>query len=59
VAHSIKGASWNLAARRLGDAALAAETAGKNGDALAAETALHDVAEAVAVFTNAIQRYIQ
>ncbi len=39
-AHSIKGAAWNLSARRLGDAALAGEKAGAAGDAEAAAAAL-------------------
>ncbi|HET7839008.1 MAG TPA: response regulator, partial [Rectinemataceae bacterium] len=39
-AHSMKGAAWNLCARRLGDAALSAEEAGRAGDAEAAGAAL-------------------
>lgn len=31
ISHSLKGASWNLSAKRLGDAALSGETAGREG----------------------------
>ncbi len=52
-AHSIKGAAWNLSARRLGDAAMAAEKAGAAGDARAAESALGTIREAFAEFSAA------
>jgi PAS domain S-box-containing protein len=57
-AHSLKGAAWNLSARKLGDAAFAAENAGRNGDAAAAEVSKKMVAEAVAEFIKASKVYI-
>ena len=59
IAHSLKGASWNLSARRLGDAALSAENAGRNGDAEAAEEALREVTRAVEEFCRAAAGYIE
>jgi PAS domain S-box-containing protein len=56
-AHSIKGAAWNLSARRLGDAAYEAETAGKNGDADAAEAAVDKVDAELEAFLAAIEPY--
>jgi two-component system, sensor histidine kinase and response regulator len=57
VAHSLKGASWNLSARRLGDAALAGETAGKEGDAEAAAWALGEIRAAFEEFAAAAAPY--
>jgi two-component system sensor histidine kinase/response regulator len=56
-AHSMKGASWNLSARRLGDAALAAENAGSAGDADAARDALELVRAAFDEFAAAAAPY--
>ncbi|HOX49052.1 MAG TPA: response regulator, partial [Spirochaetales bacterium] len=57
VAHSLKGASWNLSARALGDAALAAEDAGKRGDAEAAKAARAALGPALGAFLAAIKPY--
>ncbi len=59
VSHSIKGASWNLSARRLGDAALAGETAGRERDMVAAAAALFGLRTAFADFAEAIEPYIE
>jgi len=56
-AHSMKGAAWNLSARRLGDAALAAERAGSAADAEAAKAALPLVRAAFAEFAEAAAPY--
>jgi len=53
ISHSLKGASWNLCARRLGDAALLGETAGRAGDMSAASLALEAVRSAFADFAQA------
>lgn len=60
ISHSLKGAAWNLSARRLGDSALAGETAGRESDMEAAalsllgmKAAYADFAEAVAPYTGA------
>jgi signal transduction histidine kinase/DNA-binding response OmpR family regulator len=53
VSHSIKGASWNLSARRLGDAALVGENAGREGDLEAAAAALTAIQAAYADFVIA------
>jgi len=53
ISHSLKGASWNLSARRLGDAALLGETAGREGDMSAAYLALEAVRSAFADFAEA------
>jgi HPt (histidine-containing phosphotransfer) domain-containing protein len=58
-AHSMKGAAWNLSARRLGDAAHLAETAGRNGDAEAATTSFEAVVTALEAFRKAVQPYIK
>ena len=57
VSHSLKGASWNLSARRLGDAALLGETAGREGDMAAAATALVAIRAAYADFADAVKPY--
>jgi len=57
VSHSLKGASWNLSARRLGDAALLGESAGKEGDLEAAAKALEAMREAYADFVTAAGPY--
>ena len=49
-AHSLKGAAWNLSARRLGDAALEAENAGRTGDEEKAREALARLRPAFAEF---------
>jgi len=54
VAHSIKGAAWNLSARNLGDAALAAETAGRNKDGAAARASREALGKALDAFDRAI-----
>jgi PAS domain S-box-containing protein len=53
VSHSLKGASWNLSARRLGDAAHAGETAGREGDMDAAARALDAMRVAYSEFAEA------
>ena len=57
VSHSLKGASWNLSARRLGDAALMGETAGREGDIAAASPALAAIRTAFADFAEAASVY--
>jgi CheY-like chemotaxis protein len=57
VSHSLKGASWNLSARRLGDAALLGETAGREGDMAAAAGALGAMRAAYADFAAAAAPY--
>jgi PAS domain S-box-containing protein len=57
VSHSLKGAAWNLSARRLGDAALAGETAGREGDMEAAALALGSIRAAYADFAEAVKRH--
>ena len=57
VSHSLKGASWNLSARRLGDAALMGETAGREGDIAAASPALAAIRTAFADFAEAASAY--
>ncbi len=58
VAHSIKGAAWNLSARRLGDAALMAEMAGKDGDAEGAAKSLVEVSASLEAFRKAAVRHM-
>ena len=58
VAHSIKGAAWNLSARNLGDAALAAETAGRNKDGAAARVAREALGKALDAFDGAIAPHL-
>jgi HPt (histidine-containing phosphotransfer) domain-containing protein len=53
----MKGAAWNLSARRLGDAAFEAETAGRNGDAVAADSAVEKVDAELEAFLAAIEPY--
>ena len=57
-AHSMKGAAWNLAAKRLGDAAYEGEKAGRAGDGKAAEAALVKIESELKAFEAAIQKYI-
>jgi PAS domain S-box-containing protein len=57
-AHSLKGASWNLSARGLGDAALSAETAGRDADADAAAKAVVRVSQALEMFIRASAPYV-
>jgi PAS domain S-box-containing protein len=57
VSHSLKGASWNLSAKKLGDAALAGETAGRENDMAAAAAALALIRAAYADFTEAAKPY--
>jgi PAS domain S-box-containing protein len=57
VSHSLKGASWNLSARRLGDSALLGETAGREGDLKAAAEALAAIRAAYADFVAAAEPY--
>jgi CheY-like chemotaxis protein len=57
ISHSLKGASWNLSARRLGDAALLGETAGRENDMAAAAKALNAMRIAYADFTAAARPY--
>jgi len=57
ISHSLKGASWNLSARRLGDAALAGETAGKQGDTESAAWALGEIRAAFEEFERAAAPY--
>ncbi len=57
ISHSLKGASWNLSARRLGDAALAGETAGREGDMEAAARALKSIRSAFSDFARAAGPY--
>jgi signal transduction histidine kinase/DNA-binding response OmpR family regulator/HPt (histidine-containing phosphotransfer) domain-containing protein len=59
VAHSIKGAAWNLSARKLGDAALLAETAGRNSDGPGAEAAMHELTAALMAFRAVMQQYLE
>jgi HPt (histidine-containing phosphotransfer) domain-containing protein len=56
-AHSMKGAAWNLSARRLGDAAFEAETAGRNGDAASADASVEKVDAELEAFLAAIEPY--
>jgi PAS domain S-box-containing protein len=55
-AHSMKGAAWNLCARRLGDAALGAEEAGRAGDAESAKNTLDLLRAEFALFAKAAAR---
>jgi PAS domain S-box-containing protein len=57
ISHSLKGASWNLCASRLGDASLAGETAGREGDLAAAARALEEMRRAYADFAEAAAPY--
>jgi signal transduction histidine kinase/DNA-binding response OmpR family regulator/HPt (histidine-containing phosphotransfer) domain-containing protein len=57
VSHSLKGASWNLSARRLGDSALLGETAGRAADLGAAAEALAAMRAAYADFAAAALPY--
>jgi PAS domain S-box-containing protein len=57
VSHSLKGASWNLSARKLGDSALAGETAGRENDMAAAEAALALIRAAYVDFVTAASPY--
>jgi len=55
LAHSIKGAAWNLSAQRLGDAARDAETAGKQGDDQGAVMTLTALDGAFEAFSSALR----
>jgi CheY-like chemotaxis protein len=57
VSHSLKGASWNLSAKRLGDAALLGESAGRALDMQAAAEALIAIRSAFALFAEAAAPY--
>ena len=57
VSHSLKGAAWNLSARRLGDAALLGENAGRENDMAAAAKALAEIRAAFADFSAAVEPY--
>ena len=57
ICHSIKGASWNLSAKCLGDAALAGESAGREGDFVAAARALESIRAAFSDFSRAAAPY--
>ena len=57
VSHSLKGASWNLSARRLGDSALLGETAGRENDMEEAAKALAAMRAAYADFAAAAAPY--
>ncbi len=57
VAHSLKGAAWNLSARRLGDAARLAEEAGREGDEAKAAKAMEDISSAFEAFAEAAAPY--
>jgi PAS domain S-box-containing protein len=57
VSHSLKGASWNLSARKLGDCALAGEMAGRDGDLETAAAALVAIRAAYAEFAAAASPY--
>ena len=57
IAHSLKGASWNLSAKRLGDSALLGENAGREGDLEEAARALATIRSAYAEFVAAAAPY--
>ena len=57
-AHSMKGAAWNLSAKRLGDAAYEGEKAGRAGDEERAAAALNSICLELKAFKLAIQKYI-
>ena len=57
VAHSLKGAAWNLSARRLGDAAMLAEEAGRDCDEMKAIEALAGLRSAFAAFAETAGPY--
>jgi signal transduction histidine kinase/CheY-like chemotaxis protein/HPt (histidine-containing phosphotransfer) domain-containing protein len=56
-AHSIKGASWSLSAKALGDAAMAIEEAASTGDASTAAVLLPTLAERFAQFESRARYY--
>ncbi len=56
-AHSIKGASWSLSAKALGDAAMAIEEAASTGDASTAAILLPTLAERLAQFESRARYY--
>jgi len=56
ISHSIKGAAWNLAAGRLGDAAKAGEEAGRKGDEKEAGASLLVMREAFEGLRTAVSR---
>jgi len=58
-AHSIKGASWSLSAKALGDAAMGIETAASVGDAAAAAALLPGLAERFAEFESRAKYYTE
>ncbi|MBI9101713.1 MAG: response regulator [Spirochaetales bacterium] len=57
-AHSIKGGSWNLEAKQMGDCAFEAETAGKEHDGLAGRRALDRVGEAYRRFKTRAEEIV-
>ncbi len=57
-AHSIKGGSWNLQAKQIGDCAAEAEAAAKNADGVAADRALYRVKEAFRRFKNRVEEVL-
>ena len=60
ISHLLKGAAWNLSARRLGDAALVGETAkGREADMGAAAQALSALRAAFADFAEAAAKYLK
>jgi len=58
-AHSIKGASWSLSAKALGDAAMAIEEAASSGDASTAAVLLPALAECFAQFESRAKYYTE
>jgi len=58
IAHSIKGASWNLCAKALGDAAMRVETAASTGDVTTAGSLLPELARRFAEFESRARYYI-
>jgi HPt (histidine-containing phosphotransfer) domain-containing protein len=58
-AHSIKGASWSLSAKALGDAAMAIEEAASSSDASTAAVLLPALAERFAQFESRAKYYTE
>ncbi|MEI6388531.1 MAG: response regulator, partial [Spirochaetota bacterium] len=58
-AHSIKGAAWNLSAKRLGDAARDAENAGRNGEESAAHSSLAQLKTCFAEFDETVTKILE
>jgi signal transduction histidine kinase/DNA-binding response OmpR family regulator/HPt (histidine-containing phosphotransfer) domain-containing protein len=57
-AHTIKGSSWNLSARRLGDSAEQLENACKDQDLTAAEESLPELARSWREFVEATEKHL-